>query len=434
MNKNNLVITSVLLITILVAGAMASNLPVSREASLIEATSPSEVMIQATGMAHWTKGESKKKDMDEYLLDNALEDAMKAAVYFVLYMGTDPLLNSDADKAAFEKIQQEFFALGSISKYIAWQGGINQVKRTKQEIRAKKEYKLKVTNEYKVNKQLITEELVRLNVLQAREDITKLLGLPVVMVIPAVEKGKNPIDVLQKNANLSHAAKVIEGFLTARQYSVQVPENAASLNELTSAQISIAGIEDDYSYKLALSIGSDVCITYEVNLEKAKFDTKKAVVSVRAYETTTSRLLGTETGYSPTAQSPDLVLIENAINDAIDKVLSRILEYWKSDLGLGIQYKLIVSIASEFSEGEAEDISFAFADILESISANRQFKENIITKQTLDYLVWANPKEYSRSTNFYRDIKKQFRDEFPDGELNQININRKLVLLKVTPN
>ncbi|MFC2150467.1 DUF6175 family protein, partial [Calditrichota bacterium] len=172
-------------------------------------------------------------------------------------------------------------------------------------------------------------------------------------------------------------------------------------------------------------------ITYEVNVENDKLGTKKASASVRAYETTTARLLGTETGYSPSAASAPMALIENAVNDAIDKVLSRIMAYWKEDMERGVQYKLVVSVDPGFSKSEAENIQFAMLDLLEQVTVRKQFKENVVTKTSLDYLLWCDPKTYDKSSKLYRDIKRGFSDQYPAATLEQININRKLILLKV---
>ena len=425
-----LTVTILLLAFTVIPELEASNLPRSKEGTLVESVSPSEVLVRAGGIGYWKKGDSKKKDIDKTLTKTAENDACKAAVYFVLYGGTDPLLSNEGERKAFEPYQEDFFEIGNVKKYIAWEG-TEFLSRVKKAIKKNKEYELHIEKAYKINKQLIQDYLSQINVLAARETLTEVLGMPFIMVIPAVGKGQNPIEALQSDPNLSHGAKVIESYLTARQYDVVVPEQQVDLSELTAAQQSVKDVEEDYSYQLALSIGSDVYITYEVNIEKDKLNTKKAVVSVRAYETTTARLLGTETGYSPSSTSADMVLIESGINDAVDKVLSRINDYWKEDMTRGIQYKLIVSISPDFDEDQAEEISFVFSNILETVTKNKKFKENIITDQTLDYLLWCDPEKYAQSSKLYREIKKNFGDGFDDGTLRKVNINRKLVLLKV---
>ncbi len=409
----------------------ASNLPISKEASLIESVSPTEVAVHATGIANWNKGDSKNKDRDNYLLNHALDDGRKAAVYFVLFLGSDPLLIKDEEKTKFTSVQEEFFAPANLAQYISWEGTIENIKRTKREIEKNKKYELKIENDYKINTGLVRTYLETKGILVAREEITETLGLPRIMVIPATQKGQNPIELLATNIDISHAAKAIESYLTNRQYDVAVPEQSQSLDDLTKAQHLVGDVEEDYSYQLALSIGSDVYFTYQVALETGQHGTQKAIVNVRAYETTTARLLGTETGYSPATTSPPQVLIENAINDAVDKVLSRVMNYWKDDLKNGIQYKIIISISPDFDEEEAESISFIFSDLLGELANRGRYKENIVTKQTLDYLIWCDPEKYDQSTKLYRRIKEAFSKEFSQGVLKQVNINRKLVLLEV---
>ena len=413
-----------------VPDSKASNLPRSKEGTLIESTSPNEVMVRAKGIGYWEKGMSKKRDMDKTLTRTAEEDARKAAVYFVLFGGTDPLLSNEAERNLFEPYQEDFFAEDNIRKYIAWEG-TEFLTRIKKPIERDKKYELHIEKAYKINKQLIEDYLNSIGVLPSRKEVAEVLGMPFIMVIPAAKKGENPIELLQSNPDLSHAAKVIESYLTARQYDVVVPEQQLDLSALTKAQQSLKDIQEDYSYQLALSIGSDVYITYEVNVEEDKYDTRKAAVSVRAYETTTARLLGTETGYSPSAASAPMVLIENAVNDAIDKVLSRIMDYWKDDVSRGIQYKLIISISTDFDEDQAEEISFVFMDLLEELTKKGKYKENIVTSQTLDYLLWCDPVEYDKSSKLYRRIKQKFGDDFDEGKIKQVNINRKLVLLEI---
>jgi hypothetical protein len=129
-------------------------------------------------------------------------------------------------------------------------------------------------------------------------------------------------------------------------------------------------------------------------------------MNVRAYETTTGRLLGTETGYSQARQGESLLSIEEAMNGAIDAVLSRIDTYWREDLKNGVQYKLVISINPSFSEDDVLDIQDLFMDTAKKVS--KRSKENIATKQTMDYLIWCDPAKYDSSRRLFRDIRKEF--------------------------
>ena len=166
--------------------------------------------------------------------------------------------------------------------------------------------------------------------------------------------------------------------------------------------------EEDYAYQLALSIGSDIYINFLVQ-EDAGYGTKKYALTVRAYETTTARLLGTETGYSQGRKGELMVSVEEAMNDAIDKVLARVTEYWKKDVDKGIQYKLIFNLSTDFDEDEIEEIQFALMDAIEEMSNSS--KENIVTNQTVDYLIWCDAEKYNKSSKVYRYVKKYFKNE-----------------------
>jgi len=187
--------------------------------------------------------------------------------------------------------------------------------------------------------------------------------------------------------------------------------------------------DEDIAYTMALSIGSDVYITFGGLFEDAGFNTQRYAMTVRAYETTTARLLGSETGYSQGRQGEASLSIEEAMNAAITNVLSRIMSYWQDDALNGIQYKLVVSINSSFSNRDVDDIHDAFMDAVASIS--KRYRENVATRQTLDYLVWADAESYPNTRALFRDIRDRFdRTAFGAG-LTTVNINRKMILLSI---
>lgn len=395
------------------------NLPISREASFVESYSPTEWNVRAAGI-----GEGKKKQQEE----KALEDARKSAVYFCLYMGTDPILSTPEEKARFAPMEQEFFDIQNITKYIAWES-----EEFTQRVRSRDEKQLKIEKVVRVNVGLLKEDLIGRGVLVATADLTAAIGMPQIMVIPEVPKGQNPLEAMQSRSDLKQAARSIESYLTARRYEVIVPEQQDFLNNYGQTMKLVEGSSEDLSYKIALAIGSDVYITFSVSIDRnmrGSSEVKKASVSVRAFETTTARLLGTETGYSYERPSPDEVIVEEAIHDAIDKVLSRINAYWKEDLQRGIQYKIIFSITGSFDDEQVEDIQFAIADVIDRFATRS--KENVVTGQTMDYLVWVKPAQFDQARDVYRAIRDDFASEYPGAKVKSQQMNRKLLLLEVT--
>ena len=403
-----------------------AQLPVSKQATLVESVSSSEVMIEATGI-YKGKGKKKKhkiKDVKSKGVSRATLDAKKSAVWHVLFGGTDPLLKSSQEQQSFGQHEGFFFNNDNISNYITYEDAM-LIKKLKTD----GGQGMKVVKRFKINKELLTKDLEARNIIAARADLAETIGNPFIMVLPSVQKGKSPIDALRTNPAYKHAASVVESYLTARQYDVIVPQQQESLESLNEAQMDLGDREEDYAYQLALSIGSDVYIEFSGIQEDAGYGTKKYALTVKAFETTTARLLGTETGYSQGRKGELMVSVEEAMNDAIDKVLARVTEYWKKDVKRGIQYKLIINLSTDFDEDEVEEIQFALMDAIEDMS--KSSKENIVTNQTVDYLLWCDPKKYNKSSKVYRYVKKYFKDEDTSGTLRRINVNRKMILLKV---
>jgi hypothetical protein len=387
-------------------------LPISREATFLESYSPTEVTIRASGIG--------KNNAQAEL------DGRRSAVYFVLIGSTDPILQTNEERKAFEKIQDEIFDENNIKRYISFE-------TTEYEQRVKlSDGRVKITKVYRVNKKLLTDDLIARNVIKPKEEITEAIGLPFIMVVPEAPKGVSPVDLLRSDRLLKKGAEVIESYLTARKYDVQVPEQMETLSELAQAQAGLKGVEEDYAYQLALAIGSDVYITYNVKVEKryvGSTEYRKAVVAARAYETTTARLLGTETGYSGEYAVPEEAVVEEAMNDAIDKVLSRIMAYWKEDLTRGLQFKLIFRITGNFDEDTHDEILLATEQVLKKV-CNRT-KQNVVTDQTLDYIVWVNPQKYNSPLALFRDIRSGIESQVP-VKVRRISANRKMLILEIT--
>lgn len=390
----------------LCAGTLfAANLPTSREASFMESYSSSEVMIKATGI-----GEGAEESND---------DLLRSAVYFVLNGGTDPLLANSEAKNKFKVLEDKFFEMDNIRKYITWEAqkisGQKKIKRDGEKF-------LKRTKTVRVNKKALTEYLSSNGVIMSQDALAEAVGLPFIMVIPEVSKGKTPMQVLDANPLAKHAAATIESDLTAKQYDVVVPRASEQLNDVAQLSAEIKGAEEDVAYQVALSLGSDVYIVYAGRVEGGK-----ASVSVKAYETTTARLLGTETGYSKTRPgTPMEPLVEEAIGDAINKVLQRVTNYWNRDVKVGMQYKMIFKMVGEFDEDETEEIQEQISDLFDD--AFDRSKENVITDKTMDYLVWAKKDDFKKASKIYRYFKKKMKKT---AKIRKININKKLIIMSV---
>ncbi|MFH0920477.1 MAG: DUF6175 family protein [Fibrobacterota bacterium] len=394
---------------------VVSNKPLSNQATFVESFSPSEWTIQATGLGG-------KKGFFDDMEKNALLDARKSAVQFVLTGGTDPMLNTPDAKTKFEALAEDFYKDLNVNAYISWEADkvISVVKTSL----PNGDKGAKITKLFRVNREKLKAELVAKSVIVSADALASAVGNPNIMVIPETPKGISPISVLDTDPLAKHCASAIESYLTARMYEVQVPKGADQLNEMTGMLAEGKGAEEDIAYKIALSLGSDVYIVYNYNPDIKT--TGKASVSVRAYETTTAKLLGTETGYSKTRMgSPAEPLLEEAINDAIDKVLQRITNYWTQDMTKGMQYKLIFKMMASFDEDKTEEIQDKVSAFAKTFT---QRKENVITDKTMDYNVWAKKEQYDGSNDIYKAFRKDMKGM---AKMKKISLNRKLIIVGI---
>lgn len=405
-----LTITLTIIMVIVAGCGKKAMIPATGEATFVETYSPAEVTVLATGVGS--------------NLNEAEKDARYQAVNFVLLGGTDPLLQTAEERAKFEIYKPKILDKDSVRKFISYEDAQYQ-----ERVRLS-DRRLKITKIMRVNKRMVEDFLVSKGIIKSREEISEALGMPFVMVIPQTTKEESPIDVLNSDFLYKKGAQIIESFLTARKYDVQVPDQTVTINELVSAMADNRGISEDVSYLYALTIGCDIYITYTIDITSARLGTRKASVGVRIYETTTGRLLGTETGYSQEIQtSSDQVVMESAFNDCMDRVLSRMNAYWKDDIKNGMQYKLVVKFIGSYSRDKLESIQFGIGDIVKGI-ANKT-KENIFSDKTIDMTIWSKAEQYENARNIYSALKSQFESKFLNYRMNTITLNRKLIVVQV---
>lgn len=375
----------------------------SRQVSWVENYSSAEVMLKATGVA---------EDRDEAILD-----LRKAALWYLLEGGTDPLLNSPEAKMKFKPYMDSVY--GNPMRYITWEAAdVDQMLKVQL---GNGEKGWKMTKHLRVSRQMLVDFLERKNVIPSKEKLAEQEGLPMIMVIPDAPKGQTPLSVFDSNPLAKHAAATIESYLTARKYDVLVPKQMAQLNQIVDLSADAKQIENDEAYQIALSIGSDVYFTFAGQVEK-----NKASVQVKAFETTTGKLLGTETGYSqmrPGANSEPLV--EEAVNNALVNVIQRVNQYWADDSKRGLQYKVILRVKGKFSEDQILSIQDEVDQVIK-LKFNQK-KANVITDQTMDYQIWVDRNMYSDAA----EVERAFRTGVKDAKIRRISMNKKLLILSV---
>jgi len=394
------------------------NLPVSRNARLKESVSANEVDVYAVGIAG---GPNK------YRQTAAIVDAKKSAVYFVLFDGSDPILRSESEKLRFKQFEQNFFEFENIKKFISYENP-EFIER----VAIDKKTRLRIEKIVRVNVGRLKEDLSMLGVIETTQSIVNDIGRPNIMVLPEAPTGGNPLAMLANDPAVAQAAASIESYLTSRRYDAVVPQQNAVIGDMATQMAKLEGIAEDPQYKLALTLGSDVYISFKIDVTNRMVggtNVGKATALVRAFETSTARLLGTETGYSQERPEPQGVLVEEAVKDAIDKVLSRIDGYWKDDRARGLQYRLVVKVSGNYDQEARNSFTNLIADYLDNNCT--QTKENVLTASTLDFLVWVKPEQFDKSRKLADALANSFNGSFKVGQLHQVAINRKLILMEL---
>ncbi len=379
--------------------------PVGNEASFVESFSPVEVTIKSTGLG-------KEPELAE-------SDIPLVALQFVMFKWSDKLVNTDDENRRAQKVLDEIYS--NPKAFVTWTA--DRVTST----RRLPDDRYEVTRMIRINKGELTAFLVKKGVISSHQDLAKGAGNPMIMVIPDAPKNSSPLAVFETNPLAQQCAGAIESYLTQRQYEVVSPRAQEQIGAQVQMIGSIKSPDEDQTYQIALATGADVYVVFAGEVASVPGGRKASLV-VKAYESSSAGLLGTETGYSQTRpNATDGVLVEEATNDAIDKVLQRVNNYWKTDAERGIQYKLIVRYNGNFGAERKQDLSDALEELIEQEFP--EHKVNIATDKTEDFQVWAPKERVSGTSAISRTFRKKL--ELPGVKVREILKNRKLLILEL---
>ena len=403
-----------------------SDIPVAKQGSVIEVVSPDEVLVEAYGI-YYGKGSSpraQQKDVEKVGTDEALLDARRSALYVLLLEGADPVLSSPQEIAAFNRDNAFFYHPDNLRRYITYEDTLFTSR-----VLIDNATGIKIAKRFKINKERLLGDLAERRIMVAREQLMASIGNPIIMVMPNAEINRSPLDILADDPIARQASTVIQGYLSSKGYEVIVPEQSGEIANLIATQQNLSTGYPDFAYELALTIGSDIYMTFSGYSEDASFNTTRYIATLNIFESTTGRLLGSETGYSKGRIGDIGVSVEEALNDAIDKAITRVMNYWKEDLKKGIQYKVVVSITPGLDSYDVDSIHLSFLDAVESVANSS--RELILTNETIDFLLWVDATRYDRPLRVYQAIKEAFERGGTGAIMGRTTINRKLMQLTI---
>lgn len=247
---------------------------------------------------------------------------------------------------------------------------------------------------------------------------------PTIMVMPAKNSsGKSELEVVNDNPMSKAMMESINGYLTQKKYEVKSLEGQAQLDEVVKMQNDIANTDDDMSYLASLVLGADIYVKFSGSVQS-----ENVVVEVNAYETSTGRLLGSQTAEvknnGHVTQTNLRANVQAAARKAMPNLEKKILSYWTSDQSKGIQYKVVMNLKGDFSDSQIEDLhDYAVSSLKKTFNS---VTVNVLTEKTIDLVVYADPGKYADSQEVYSEIRKILKNS---AETKKINITKKLILM-----
>jgi uncharacterized protein DUF6175 len=258
----------------------------------------------------------------------------------VEWMVTNQLAQTPGEKQAYKAAQAQVFA--QLDKYIGFPGAGSASGHDKgiKKTQSIGEDKVRVELVEDVQKKVLMDDLVSMGVLKSKDEMLEAVGMPTIMVHPSkANKGKKNRKIMED---------LVNSYLTKAKWEVLDAKGAADLNKLVDAIGEVGDAEEDEAAQLALAIGADVYIIFEAN-KKKKGNSVAYEVGINAYETTTSRKLGSETALSSprttwVAGEESAAMMEG-LNDAMAKVMPQITDYWKEDAPKGNRFTIVLKNA-----------------------------------------------------------------------------------------
>ncbi len=344
--------------------------PVTYNAQIISSLDPETVLVRAVG--EWENN------------DGAIVEAKLNAMWIVI----QNLAQTEQEKLKVEANKEAIYK--DMDRYVTLQG-TPRATRTPQG-------KYRVEANAVVRKKLLEDFLSSAGYIQKREEVIEALENPSIVVIPhETAKGQAWIDFAISEAN---------SYFTTRKFEVLNPDTVEQLYKMAEQIEMVEGLPQDPAAKIALSIGGDIYITVEGKFEEGRVGSDKTVksaVSLKAYETTTGRLIGSSTGFSKelvAGPGKDRVTISEAVRDAVDKVITQIMDYWKSDLKKGKQF--LVFIYGNFGDLERQK---KLSDSIKAISS--EYKRETVTSKLMTFRIWYKGQSDELLFALQDELKKQ---------------------------
>ncbi len=255
----------------------------------------------------------------------ALTDARKAAAFTV----ASRMLMSGADRAKFSMIERRFFlAHRNFVRSCTTNGTIQQDDDGSVLVMA-------FCNVDRTQVVAFLKDNGVINPQQTREDV----GNPTVAVVTKWSTHDESWNELVKNS--------ASEFLTSRKYNaLDLSSGTKNLKTLEQKILKSDNIPIDKKYRAAMMMGADVYVELAARND-IKGPNVRGIAAVKAYETTTGRLLASSSSfgrqYPLSIAGAQQKTVKESIQNAMEKVLTQVMGYWRDDVPKGNRYYITLA-------------------------------------------------------------------------------------------
>ncbi len=289
-----------------------------------------EKTVRVTGSGMAEKGRQKKRE--QRARDAAMANAIEQVV--------NSIIRDQVERDAYEQVKDEF-----LSNYLQY---VIDYKFKR------KNTNNKMTNvllEVVVNKDLIQQNLINLGVISAAKDVRKELDRFTIM--PYLDTGGSSAEALKYKELFYTRVRVFfedQGISTIGQDEVMAVEADEEMLAKLKSSTAEEG-EEDPALQIARNTPADIFVKITTQIETGKYGgatTKKVILTIGAYMVMTGEFIGSGDGFSePLALSSDgasvAAGIDQAMNNAMGKVMDRIQSFWRDFVKEGRPIKIILT-------------------------------------------------------------------------------------------
>lgn len=328
--------------------------PLSRQVVLVESYSSAELLVRATGLGASTA--------------TATVDARKAALWFALLGGNQPLLSDQASQQAFQSHQQDFYS--KVMQYITYESDVLSRRVDDEQTR--------IERNYRINMNQLRNDLISRGLISSTRSLADQVSNPQISLVTA--------DSSQAS---TQAATIFAEHLQRRGFQVVVVEASRAINKQVQQAAALSGTLDP-GYLLALQTGSDIYIALDNQIATrnlAGTEISQSAVTATAYYTATGTQLGAATGYSDErAVAGSGAISGEAANDAASKLLGQITRSWQQEASQGRSFKVVASATPEMG-----DISRPIHQLFNQVC--HQARRNAAGSSSFDYILTCKTRD-----------------------------------------